>query len=163
VPYCFENLKRNFSDNSRFTLDRVAVGASRGTSKFYYVDHRVIDEFPDLPHWYDQIGSFDRSYVEAQLKGILKPYIIEMDVEVMPLADLFAKHEIGHIHVLQIDTEGHDLNVLRTADFGRFPVTSVLVEHKHLSDSDRDEMRHILTLNGFAIHDCGEDYFAVRN
>ena len=40
---------------------------------------------------------------------------------------------------------------------------AILVEHKHLSDEHKQEMKSILETNGYDIRDCGGDYFAKHS
>src|SRR2546422_396902 len=49
VPLLFERLKRNYTDASRFRFENVAITERAGTSRFYYVDERAKENFPDLP------------------------------------------------------------------------------------------------------------------
>ena len=66
------------------------------------------------------------------------------------------------MHLLHLDAEGHDYEVLRTLDFAKHAPLSIFVEHKHLSDAQKTEMLHLLRKHGYAVRDCGEDYFAVN-
>jgi FkbM family methyltransferase len=162
VPYCFDRLKHNFQDSGRFCFEQVAIGASAGEVTFYYVDEKASRSVPGLPTWFDQLGSFDRNHILKHLDGTLEPFIIECKVQVCPLSDVLMRNRIQEIHLLHIDTEGHDYEVLKTLDFGKFAPLSILVEHIHLSDTQKPEMLHLLHTNGYAVRDCGADYFAVN-
>src|SRR3984885_2643342 len=41
VPHCFDRLKANFHDAHRFCLEQVAIGATAGQARFYYVDAKA--------------------------------------------------------------------------------------------------------------------------
>ena len=69
VPYCVKRLQTIYSDRSRFAIDQVAVGSSSEAATFYYVSERAKKSLPDLPEWYDQLGSFDRQHISKHLEG----------------------------------------------------------------------------------------------
>ena len=41
------------------------------------------------------------------------------------------------MHLLHVDAEGHDYEVLKTLDFAKHAPLSIFVEHKHLSDAQK--------------------------
>lgn len=161
VPYCFEKLKLNFPDAHRFKLEQVAIGPCARKEKFYYVDKAAIKHLADLPAWYDKLGSFDRQHIFKHLGSDIEPYVIECIVEVSRLTDLVSRNKFPHIHLLHIDTEGYDLEVLKTLDFTRYHPVMIFIEHIHHSPQKKKEMRTILRNNGYSICDCGMDYFAL--
>lgn len=162
VPYCCERLKRNFSDTSRFTVEQVAIGTASGSIPFYFVDRDAIKNLPSLPNWYDQVGSFNRNHITNQFGAGIEPYIVEFKVETCTLSDVFMRNCIADLHLLHIDTEGYDFEVLKMLDFNRYRPVIIFIEHKHLSASDNSAMRRLLYNNGYSIYDCGMDYFAFN-
>jgi len=161
VPYCFERLRANFGDTRRFILEQVAVGATSGRASFYFVSPAAAEHIPNLPAWFDQLGSFDKTHILKQLDGILEPYIVETAIDVSPLADILQRHRVSRIDLLHIDTEGYDYEILKTIDFSQNAPSAVLVEHWHLSDDDRKGMRRCLLQAGYTVLDCGGDFFAI--
>lgn len=162
VPYCFDRLRANFQDSRRFSLEQIAIGAPAREGTFYYVDAKAIQSIPNLPAWFDQLGSFDRNHIMKHLNGVLEPFIIECKVQVSPLSDVLMRNGIQDVHLLHVDTEGHDYEVLKTLDFAKYVPLSIFVEHKHLSDANKTEMLNLLDEHGYSVRDCGEDYFAVN-
>lgn len=162
VPYCFERLKQNYFDSKRFTLEQVAIGEQPGKTIFYYVREEAVLNLPDLPPWYDKLGSFDRKHIIKHLGEIIEPFIVAQEVEVCSLADVVRRNAIQEIHLLHIDTEGFDLEVLKTFDFNQCVPILIFIEHKHLSADDKAEMRSLLRKQGYSISDCGGDYFALN-
>lgn len=161
VPHCFDRLRETFQDDRRFSLERVAVGARVGYASFYYVDPKARESIPDLPFWIDQLGSFDRSHIVKHLDGLLEPFIVECTVDVQPLTELLRRNRIGDVHLLHVDAEGHDLEVLKTLDFATYTPLAIFVEHKHLSAYQKSDMLHLLRALGYSVRDCGDDYFAL--
>jgi FkbM family methyltransferase len=162
VPYCVAKLRSMYKDRNRFTVDPVAVGTSQGTTAFYYVSQSANNALPDLPFWYDQLGSFDRQHILKHFNGRLEPFIVRMDVNVEPLNAILVRHGLTKIDFLHIDAEGYDFEVIRSLDFRVHSPSSILVEHKHLSTDYRNQMRVLLESNGYDVGDAGNDFFAVH-
>lgn len=162
VPYCFERLKANFPDSQRFTLEQVAIGATAGEATFYYVDKEAINDIPDLPVWYDQIGSFDKKHILKHLDGMLEPYITECSIEVYTLSGILKKNRIQDVHLLHIDAEGYDYDVLKSLDLVDHAPLIIFFEHTHLSDAQKTEMIGLLRKHRYCVRDCGTDYLAIN-
>jgi len=162
VPYCFDRLRANFHDARRFSLEQVAIGTTAGETTFYYVDRKAAETIPNLPGWYDQLGSFNKNHILKHLDGVLEPFIIECKVEVLPLADVLKRNGIQDVHFLHIDTEGYDHEVLKTFNLANPAPIAIFVEHVHLPESERTEMHDLLRKYGYSVHDCGGDFFAVK-
>jgi FkbM family methyltransferase len=162
VPYVFDRLRANFHDARRFSLEQVAIGASAGQAAFYYVDAKAMASLPDLPGWYDQLGSFDKLHITKHLDGALTPFIVESTVEVLPMAEVLKRNEIRDAHLLHIDTEGYDYEILKTVDLTQDAPWAILVEHRHLPGPQKAEMLVLLRNHGYFVDDCGTDYFAIH-
>ena len=162
VPYCFERLKGNFRDLRRFSLEQVAVGTKAGTAIFYYVDPKIVDAQPRpyIPPWFNQLGSFNREHIIKH--GIEAAFILEDTVQVCTLSSLIKKNGIREIHLLQIDTEGNDYEVLKSLDFTAQTPLLIFVEHVHLPKDQKREMVDLLRRQGYFIRDCGRDYLAIN-
>jgi FkbM family methyltransferase len=162
VPYCIDKLQRIYSDKTRFTIDQSAVGSTSGTGKFYYVSEAARNSLPDLPEWYDQLGSFDRQHIIKHLDGKLEPFIVTADVDVEPLSNILRRHQLSYVTLLHVDTEGYDLEVLKSLGIPSLCPSWIMIEHKHLSGVDRTEMISILDSGGYDISDTGSDFFAMH-
>jgi len=162
VPFIFDRLRKNFGDSKRYILEQVAIGANTGKATFYYVDGRAIDSIPDLPIWYDQLGSFNRDHIAKHLDGELTPFILECSVQVCPLSEVLKRNGIQKVHLLHIDTEGYDFEVLKTIDLASAAPAAILIEYKHLPDGDKAELLHHLRSHGYSVDDCAGDFFAVH-
>jgi FkbM family methyltransferase len=160
VPFCCERLKKNFSDTSRFVIKQIAVGAAAGRLPFYYIDQSAISSLPSLPEWWDQIGSFSREHILKHFGAKIEPFIVESKVETLTLSDIFSSCGLREIHLLHIDTEGYDFEILKTLDFAKYCPLIIYIEHKHLSGADKKEMIRLLCRNGYSVRNCGEDYYA---
>lgn len=163
VPSCFEQLRDSFGDPDRFVLEQVAIGAKSGSVTFYFVDSEAaLKSIPNLPSWHDQLGSFDKSHITKHLGGRLRPFIREMEVQVIPLNEALKRNNIRNAHLVHIDTEGHDFEVLKSLDFTNHSPVLIFIEHAHLRTGDKKSMRRFLQERGYSVRDCGGDYFGLH-
>jgi FkbM family methyltransferase len=137
VPFLFERLRQNYSHNKNVRFENVAVTHAAGTTTFHYVDPAAKQRIPDLPEWYDQLGSFDRGHIVRQLGAAMEPYIVSDEIPTLPLAAVLERNQVSKIDVLHIDTEGFDWEILKQLDLGRFQPAAILFEHKHLAEGDK--------------------------
>jgi len=129
---------------------------------FYFVSDDIkSSSLPEARYFYDQLGSFDRGHIERHFNGVLEPYIVAVNVKVAPLSAVLDELRLQQIHVLHIDTEGFDLQVLLTADLDKYKPDLLLVEHKHLSLLHKLKMKCLLAHAGYAVDDFGSDYCAI--
>ena len=160
VPYIFERLKQSYPNDSRFRYENAAINDG-SSATFYWVDATAKQQIPDLPEWYDQLGSFCREHIVKHLDGILEPYIISQEVRGITLGQLFEKHAIGKIDILHIDTEGYDYKVLSQLDLSRHEPSVILFEYKHLAEGEREKSIQMLA-SKYELYDLGSDFLAVN-
>lgn len=145
VPFIFERLRANYADAARFSFENVAIGTGDGpaATPFYYVSAAARAALGDeLPAWFDQLGSFDRTHIVKHLDGKLEPYIVETEVETVPLQVVLDRNDVTRLDLVHIDTEGFDYDVLVQIDLARYRPAAVLYEHRHL---DIDKQRAAVT------------------
>lgn len=161
VPFLFERLRENYGMSARFRFENLAIGEARGLMPFHYVSEQAVRDMPELPEWHDQLGSFDRNHITKHVGSRLDPYIVSVDVPVVPLNELLDKHGVASIDLLHLDTEGHDWRILKHLDLERFKVKTILFEHKHLECSAKAEAKAKLGAY-FTIKDLGNEYLCVE-
>ncbi|MBO0930069.1 FkbM family methyltransferase [Fibrella aquatilis] len=138
VPYLFDRLKKNYTQDSRFLFENAAI--NDGTNQvFYSVSEDANNYIANLPPWYDQLGSFNRGNIVHHLDGILEPYIIATDVNGLTLSQLLTKNKINRLDLLHIDTEGYDYKILSQLDLKTYNPTLILFEYVHLQDAEKAE------------------------
>jgi FkbM family methyltransferase len=160
VPFLVRKLEKIYSDGSRFRIAQLAIGPVSSQMDFHYVSPDAKSAIPNLPEWFDQLGSFDPSHIAKHLDGQLVPYVVTEKVNVEPLAGVFDRYGISKVDLLHIDTEGHDLIVLETLGNACLP-SAILIEHFHLSQPDKARLKKLLTNRGYRIKNLGTDYFAT--
>ncbi len=135
VPYVFEHLKINYPNRDRFRFENVAINKGERLT-FYWVDPKASESLPDLPFWFDQLGSFDKQHILKHFDGQLEPFIISQELEGITLPSLFERNQIEHIDILHIDTEGYDWTILSQLNLQNHQPKFILYEHNHLSKAD---------------------------
>lgn len=162
VPYLFERLRRNYADREGLIFENVAINDG-STQPFYWIDPDARKEIPELPEWFDQLGSFNESHVRT-VPGIadaLLRYRRVTDVTGWTFQQLLDRHRITHFDVLHIDTEGYDWQVLGQVDFARYQPRVVIYEHKCLTpDEKASAQEHVAPF--YTLQDLGGDMFCVR-
>jgi FkbM family methyltransferase len=132
IPAIFAQLKANYPNESRFSFEQLAVNDGKDAT-FYFIDpnDQYIQE--QFPEWASMLGSFDRKHIEKHLDGALTPYIKEMSISSVTLAELLAKHKVEKLHLLHIDAEGYDWKILQQLDLDVYKPKVILFEYYHLS------------------------------
>ena len=161
VPYLFEKLRQNYAAHAGCRFANVAISTTAGALRFHYVSPEARKEHPEFPTWVEQLGTFDKSIILDALEGRLEPYIVELDIKAITLAELLAREQITTIDVLMIDTEGHDWKILPQLDLQRYKPGVILFESCFLSPQDRAAARRFLE-PFYRIKDLGKDYFCSR-
>jgi FkbM family methyltransferase len=157
VPFLFERLRKNYSNNPNIQFANVAITEQAGMATFYYVDPVARDHIPQLPFWFDQLGSFDRGHIVRHFGGALERFTVSTQIPTLPLSTLLDRNNVTKINLLHIDTEGHDWIVLRQLDLTRFHPDVILFEHSHLSEDDKSKALAFLERD-YRITNLGSDF-----
>ncbi|GAB3198825.1 FkbM family methyltransferase [Pontibacter aydingkolensis] len=161
IPYLYLKLKQNYNFGSRFVFENIAI--NDGTKQtFYSVSEYAKDAIPNLPSWYDQLGSFNKTNILNHLDGILEPYIKETIIEGSSLKQLLKKNQINRIDILHIDTEGYDWKILSQLDFEKYKPEIILYEHKHLSKKEKKASINSLKKHNYTIFKLGGDFLGCN-
>jgi FkbM family methyltransferase len=162
VGFIFQNLKRNYGNKVRFIFENVAIAEKKGYAKFYYVSEQAkVDLGDKLPYWYDQLGTFDKNHILKHCDGELEPYIVEEDIECLPLQDILTRNNVQAIDLLHIDTEGYDYKVLSQVDFVGYKPLVMLYENTHLGVEERQKAELLLKTNDYRVTEYGGDTLAI--
>lgn len=93
---------------------------------------------------YSTIARYSATDVYSKIRECGRRYL----VETVTLADLLAQHNAPRrIDYLSIDTEGSELEILKTFDFRQYDVRLITVEHNHRPE--RDDIHRLLLAHGF--------------
>ena len=151
-PGPFGLLQVRHANNADVTLVNAAVAPIDGTAVLY-----SLERGPGFPDWASRIASFDRRHVEkfAPLlpKNAIEDHLIELDVTTVTFDTVLREAGIDRVDILQVDTEGYDLEVLRLFDVGRRLPSIVNFERVNLSPADQEEAVNLLLDAGYLV--CG--------
>ena len=100
------------------------------------------------------MNSFSRDFLK-QIE-MLEHVKAEIPVPAMPLAEIFERYlpQGQTIDFLDVDVEGHDLEVLESNDWQRFRPKVIVVEDEEL---DPRESRIVRTMNRQGYELCGQN------
>jgi FkbM family methyltransferase len=116
----------------------VGVSSKRGSMTYYFIAE-------DSP-----MNSFSPDFLR-QIE-MLKEVRSEISIPTLPLADLFERHlpEGQSIDFLDVDVEGHDLEVLESNDWKRFRPRLIVVEDEGL-DPGKSEIISMMKGHGYEL------------
>ena len=161
VKYIFEELKKNYSlIKDRLIFENSAISNTNGKLKFYRLKK---SENPNLPYWYEQLGSFNKEVVIKHKDAIpgFDELFFEDSVNAITFKDLISKHNIKKVDFIEIDTEGYDFEILKMIPFSDLKVDFIMFENRHLSDRDYRKALRLLKDNGFVLGSKYKDTIAV--
>jgi len=89
------------------------------------------------------------STLESNVTGLTKRRIIKnlkrrgavsktIEVDSLPFEDAMQMHGINNIDFLSVDTEGGELNILKSIDFKKHPTKVISVENNYYTDDIKD-------------------------
>ncbi len=147
VRYYYDRLKENYHHQANLIFENVAISDCDEKRDFYYIQEGV----EHLPGWSRGLGSFYRDVLLKHKRVIpdIEQYIVHRKVQCISLTSLLAKHRVGSVDLLMMDTEGYDFELLKQVDFSRIMPKVIVYEHKHLSRSDRYACRTMLAEHGY--------------
>ena len=148
IPEAFAALEHNYAGFGDVSLVQAAIGLVDGQGTIYTVDMSAENSMMMSLH-----SSFSKDMLlrGRQWHPNLGTHIIEREVPLMSFPTLLAKTNGQVVDVLKIDTEGYDLEILKSVHLERLSPKLILAEHANLSKSDKIKMANILLLHGYRV------------
>lgn len=170
--YVFEKyLSRIYRKHPNISVVNAAVGYEDSSMPLYKIG--FCNE-----RWATGLATFDKSTLEKAFtsghverkcakEGISIPddeneRIIEERVKVISPTTLIKTYNVDRFDLLMIDTEGFDLEVVKMFDIGKTNPGMVIFEAFHLSESDLQEAKDILSNNGYDFKMDGPNMVAIK-
>lgn len=146
LPAHVQELRSLHAGNPRIAVDQSVIGACSGDATLHY-----LRELPGIPAWATGISSLSLSAISAHRQKFVQfeQALTRIEVRMKTLADVMREYDMPEIDLLQIDAEGHDLEILRSIDFEAVSPAIVAYEHVNLSMDDRAEARRLLAGAGY--------------
>lgn len=136
-----EPVKEHFDRLPDCKKENVAISNYEGTTKLYYVPTEKIKEMV-LPDWIRGCSSIGSPH-PTLLKWGLEKHIVCVEVPVVRIKSIIDKYKVSKIHLLKIDTEGHDTVILNDfLDTVDILPNKILFENNELSN--RTEVLEIM-------------------
>ncbi len=146
VPDIFEALRETYRRQPQIIPVNVALHRTATQATIYRAD--PADQ--TLRSCAMGAASFDRNHLRRF--GIPDAAILSVEVPCMTLSQLLDRHAVSHIDLLQIDTEGYDIEIVKMIDFTRIKPSLIRFEHGLPDDIvSWDDLQSILRL----LHDHG--------
>ena len=149
-PTHFGALKDLYDGDPSVTLLNVAIADHVGTQTLF-----TLKPDPGMPTWAPQVSSFRREHVERQVRimphSVAPPVIEAIEVETWTIEKVLHESELDGVDLLQVDTEGFDLEILKMFDIPRRLPAIVNYEHKHLSRRDMNAAADLLDGCGYRL------------
>lgn len=157
LPDIFEDLQRNYSGVPGLRFVNAAAGNASGNLRIarFRRDAPVHDDL-------HSIASADIARLRrfARRRGV-EHFIEELDVPCLSIEELLESHDVKHVDLLQLDVEGHELELLRAVFLAGFAPTIVNMEHLHLGTEDRIQAQRLLVTHGYSYVYTGIDLIAT--
>ncbi len=145
-PGPFERLKALYDDTDGIALANCAVGPEAGEKTLYVFAERQEKGVP-----LDLYSAFDRQQLErVKRRNGYRSAIAPITVEVCTLQRLIEAHDLHDASLLVIDTEGFDLEILKSIDLQAFRPRLIQMEHYNLNGSAAREAVQRLVDTGYA-------------
>lgn len=156
LPDLFDKLQHNYRGQAQLRFENAAVLPHAGEVTI----HRVKPDASVHAHWHG-IASFSRANLLAQ--GVPAEHIESQAVRGAPLGDLLARHGVRDVSLLQVDTEGFDAEVIRSAFAAGQRPAIINYEHCWLTPDVRHATKVLLDREGYAFIETGKDTLALRD
>jgi FkbM family methyltransferase len=145
-PELIPRLRANYANfGGRVVIEQCAVAAEPSSLELFMLQPHVAESYHRQTGFNPTgIVSFSKTHLEQHLvkHQIVEPHqladaVSSFQVAARPLESILGAHGFTTIDFLQIDAEGADWNILKTA--GRFLPSVINIEWVHLSDLDKRE------------------------
>jgi len=148
LPYVFDQLSAQYRDHPRIILENVAVGDHDGTAELFHIPQ---SDDPDLPNWYDALGTFRKDVLLKHSEFIpdIANRIVSTVVPCSTFESICGRHSVQKIDLVQMDTEGYDFEVIKLIDLERYRPKLLMFEHLHLTPADFDACLQHLRQHGY--------------
>jgi len=158
VQEYFEELKLTYQDFPQIKLLKTAIHNTEKEATIYKINPAL----PDVPEHLKGMSSFDvRNFTKD---GIAETDIVTEKVPCIALMDLIASEKISQLHLLQIDAEGYDIEIVKSIDFSKIKPKVINFEHRWqynlIQDSALFKLLKTLIDNGYQIVLNGNDALA---
>jgi len=126
----FCQLEEKFILNERLILENSAIYTRNCKKNIFRIETNN-----NLPSWTRGLGSLKKQTVDMHGHDVreIKEAIIKEKVNCVTFDTLLKKHNVGYIHILQIDTEGFDFEIIMSINLSNTRPHLIIFEYLHLT------------------------------
>lgn len=155
----FKELRNNYKDETQLIFENCAISEKKSTRLMFQ-----FTQSPRVPDWAYGMASFNKNHLtKFKDTACLSDFIEEITVPTMSMNDLFAKHSIENIDLLQIDTEGYDFEIIKMLFKTQLRPFIINYEHEHLSSKKHIACKRLLIENNYNFITYGRDILAIHS
>jgi len=166
LPDIFDRLKVNYAGVQGVRFMNAAISHTPGETQMF----RIKTGVAGLPDWVGGVATFDKETLIAHSLKRLRikttlfaSYVESVKVSVITMRELLAQNaDFGIIMMLQIDTEGHDANVVKSALQAGLLPPIIRYEHKLLPLAEQVNCRQLLADQGYSFASDDSDTLCLR-
>jgi FkbM family methyltransferase len=148
----FGVLRENYRDEPQLIFENSALAERDGTMTLYVLDESI--DYPAASGWV----SFNKEHVRRWVDRSVP--VDEIQVPAVSAATLLARHGVGSVDLLQVDTEGYDARIVGMfLDAGVLP-SIIRFEYPLLSPQELRDCLASLSERGYRLHREGVDIIA---
>jgi FkbM family methyltransferase len=151
LPDVLALLKRNYAAHrNKLRFVNAAITATDGSMTFFGFSENLLNSLSIEKRLdYQRKASFSRTHVEHYVPQQHRWGITETQVQCLSMTSLLQQHWNGEpIHLLAIDAEGHEPNIIKAIDFDTFKPETIFYESHTLGDSGT-ELAEFLRTKGY--------------
>ena len=148
VPHNFRGLQKTYQGCSSLVLLQALVDEQRGVRTMHFVR-----EGTPGPEWISGLATLNRPRLVTTLAsiGIDEGTVTSEDLPALDWDDVWQHLPCPQCDLLVLDTEGHDLVLLRAANLAARRPTIVHFEHQHFTNEERHKVYDELMDLGYDI------------
>ena len=167
----FERLNHLYSKDKNIQPVRAALGKETGSTTLYKIGFNNERWATGLASFRKDVvlSAFESGYVGSKMlktgKALPKnenEWIAEEEIPVISPKDIINKYNLNHIHLLQIDTEGFDDEVVKIFHSQSLLPDAIVLEYVHLGKEREEKCIALLKESGFRTQQFGKDILAVK-
>ena len=157
LPSAFAALRRNYAGQAGLDFLNAAVDASAGTRILHFLRPGL-----PVPDWAGGLATFDLARLQetARTLGRTDADILHQEIRTAAWEEVLARFGDGPCDVLVVDTEAHDIPILRAAPLASLRPTVIHFEHGCAPLPDRLGFYGELIGLGYEIASDGADTIA---
>ena len=154
----FEQLKKNYGNCEGLIFENTAITEKSEERPIVTIDPGAVEN-SEVPIWAKGASSFlpERTALSGLLADKNEPALVSKHVRLemvhcLTLPDLFVKHKVTQLNLLQIDAEGYDYKILKQLDFSRYRPECINIELLCLPADERQAAFDLLDQNGYSCY-----------